>query len=122
VRVETVLQSGTYISAGEHPIVVRQSLPATGRSRASNIVVGRLLPTVASAVSGPVAVDVNGHVTATITIDGFLLGRNEDAILVGLYRDGAVAHLFDIVKPLPAPGDPPDNQQQLTLGIAATAR
>ena len=60
--------------------------------------------------------------TATVTINGFLLGRNEDAVLVGLFRDGAVAHLFDIVKPLPAPGDPPDNQQQLTLSIAPAAR
>ena len=122
VRVEALLQSGTYIAAGEHPIVVKQQLPATGRARASNIVVGRLLPTVAGAAVGPVAVDLNGHVTATITINGFLLGRNEDAILVGLYREGAVAHLFDIVKPLPAPGDPPDSQQQLTLNIAAPAR
>jgi hypothetical protein len=122
VRVETLLQSGAYLSAGEHPIVVKQQLPASGRSRASNIVVGRLLPTVTSAATGPVAVDLSGHVTVTVTLNGFLLGRNEDAILVGLYRDGAVAHLFDIVKPLTAPGDPPDNQQQLTLSIAPAAR
>jgi hypothetical protein len=122
VRVETLLQSGTYIAAGEHPLVVKQYLPSTGRSRASNIVVGRLLPTVTGATTGPVTVDASGHITAAITINGFLLGRNEDAVLVGLYRDGAVAHLFDIVKPLPGPGDPPDNQQQLTLNVAPSAR
>jgi hypothetical protein len=121
-RVETLLQSGTYLSAGEHPLVVKQFLPGTGRSRASNIVVGRLLPTVTSAATGPVAVDLDGHVTTVVTLNGFLLGKNEDAILVGLFRAGAVAHLFDVVKPLPAPGDPPDNQQQLTLSIAPAAR
>jgi hypothetical protein len=122
VRVESLLESGTYLSAGEHPLVVRQFLPATGRSRASNTLLGRLLPTLAGATTGPVTVDGSGHISASVTIDGFLLGRNEDAILVGLYRDGAVAHLFDIVKPLPAPGDPPDAQQQLTLAITAAAR
>lgn len=122
VRVETMLQSGTYLSAGEHPIVIKQYLPATGRSRASNIVVGRLQPTVTNAAVGAVAVDANNHVDCSVTVDGFLLGRNEDAILVALYRDGSVAHLFDVVKPLPAPADPPDNQQQFTLVIAPAAR
>ena len=115
VRVETLLQSGTYISAGEHPLVIKQYLPATGRYRASNMLVGGLLPTSPMPRTGPVAVDASNQVSSTITINGFLLGRNEDAILVALYRNGAVAHLFDIVKPVPAPGDPPDNQQQLRL-------
>lgn len=122
VRVETLLQAGIYISAGEHPLVIKQFMPATGRSRASNIVIGRLLPTVTSASTGPVTIDGFGNVSATVTINGFLLGRNEDAILVALFRNGTVQHLFDIVKPLPLPGDPPDTQQQLTLAIAASAR
>ena len=33
-----------------------------------------------------------------------------------------MADLFDIVKPVPALGDPPDNQQQLRLKIETTAR
>ena len=122
VRVETLLQSGTYISAGEHPLVIKQYLPASGRSRASNILIGGLLPTITDATTGPVTVDASNRVSCTVTINGFLLGRNEDAILVALYRNGAVAHLFDIVKPVPALGDPPDNQQQLRLKIETTAR
>lgn len=122
VRVEAMLQSGTLLSAGEHPLVIKQYLPATGRYRSSNIVVGRLLPTVTGATTGAVAVDAGGSVTVDVTINGFLLGRNEDAILVALHRDGAVAHLFDVVKPLPAPGEPADTQQQLTLNITPTAR
>jgi hypothetical protein len=120
VRVETVLRSGTFLSAGEHPLVIRQFLPGSGRYRASNILVGRLLPTVTSAATGPVTIDGSGFVSAAVTISGYLLGRNEDSILVALYRDGAVAHLFDVVKPVPA--IPPDNQQTLTLNIAGTAR
>lgn len=120
VRVDAYLRSGTYISAGEHPLVIKQFLPATGRYRASNILVGRLLPTVSTATTGPVTIDGSGFVIATITITGFLLGKNEDAILVALYANGAVAHLFDIVKPVPAV--PPDTQQSLTLSIASTAR
>jgi hypothetical protein len=120
--VEDSLQNGLRISAGEHPLTLRQFLPATGRTRASNLLAGRLLPTVTLAAIGPVTQDPDGFIAATVTINGFLLGRNEDAILIGLYRDGAVAHLFDIVKPLPGPGDPSDNQQQLVLGIPFTAR
>jgi hypothetical protein len=121
-RVETLLRSGTYISAGEHPLVLKQFLPETGRYRASNTLVAGLLPTLTSAAVGPVAVNPSNHVSTTITIDGFLLGRNEDSILVALYRDGAVAHLFDITKPVPLPADPPDNQQQLQLTIITTAQ
>jgi Pvc16 N-terminal domain len=121
VRVETLLQSGTYLSAGEHPLVIKQYLPATGRYRRSNTLVGGLLPTITGAMTGPIAVDAGNHVSTTITINGFLLGRNEDAILVALYRNGVVAHLFDIVKPVPLASDPPDNQQQLQLNIVTSA-
>lgn len=119
VRVDTYLQSGTYISAGEQPVVIKQFVPETGRSRSSNIVLGHLLPTVASAATGPVTIDGSGNVTVDITINGFLLGRNEDSILVALYRDGAAAHVFDVVKPLPPPID---NQQQLTVSITSAAK
>jgi hypothetical protein len=119
VRVDTYLQSGTYISAGEHPLVIKQYLPETGRARSSNIVLGRLLPTVTGAIAGPVVVDGSGNVTVDVTINGLLLGRNEDSILVALYRDGVAAHLFDVVKP---PPPPIDHQQQLTLSITAAAK
>jgi Pvc16 N-terminal domain len=121
VRIETALGSGALISAGEHPLFLRQYLPATGRTRASNLLVGRLLPTVTSVVVGAFADDGAGNLSGAITINGLLLGRNEDTILVALYRDGAVAHTFDVIKPLPAPGDPPDPQMQFTLNIPASA-
>jgi hypothetical protein len=122
VRVESSLQSGTYISAGERPLQVRQYLPSTGRYRASNLLVARLLPTVTSASVGAVTADAAGHISCNLTISGFLLGRNEDSILVALYQNGSVANLFDIVKPLPGPGDPPDAQQQLTLALTPTEK
>jgi hypothetical protein len=122
VRIDASLGTGAVISAGEHPLSLRQFLPATGRSRASNLLVGRLLPTVTSAVAGAFADDGAGNLSGNITISGLLLGRNEDSILAALYRNGVVAHTFDIVKPLPAPGDPPDPQSTLILNIPATAR
>ena len=122
VRIDATLGTGAVISAGEHPLSLRQFLPATGRSRASNLLVGRLLPTVTTAVAGAFADDGAGNLSGTITISGLLLGRNEDSILVALYRNGVVAHTFDIIKPLPAPGDPPDPQTALVLNIPALAR
>lgn len=122
VRVDPALGSGTQISAGEHPVTLRQFVPATGRYRTSNLLAGRLVPSLDSVAVGGLAADVNGNVAATLTFAGRLLGRNEDAILVALYRDGAVARMFDIVKPLPGLGDPPDDQQSLTLAILFPAR
>jgi Pvc16 N-terminal domain len=122
VRIDAALGTGAVISAGEHPLSLRQYLPATGRSRGSNLLVGRLLPTVTSATAGSLTDDGSGNLSGDITINGLLLGRNEDSILAALYRDGAVAHTFDIIKPLPAPGDPPDPQNQMTLSIPASAR
>lgn len=119
VRVPTALQSGSVISAGEHPLVLKQYLPATGRYRPSNLVVGALLPTVTAVVAAGLAIDLSGFMSGTLTVSGFLLGKPEDAILLALYRDGAVAHLFEIVK---TPPPPPDLQQQLVLTLAATSR
>ena len=122
VRVEAALGAGAIISAGEHPLSLRQYLPETGRSRVSNLLVGRLLPTVDAAIPGVFTDDGAGNLSGNVTITGLLLGRNEDTILVALYRDGGVAHTFDIIKPLPAPGNPPDPQNQMVLSIAASGR
>lgn len=121
VRVESALQSGTLLSAGEHPLLLRQLLPATGRTRASNTVLGRLLPTVITATPGVFTADAQAFLSGAVTITGFLLGRSDDSILVALQRDGTVAHLFDITLPVPAPGDPPETQQQLVLTIVSDA-
>ena len=122
VRVENSLQSGTLLSAGEHPLILKQFLPDSRRYRNSNILIGALLPTLSTVTPGIFVADIAGSLSGAITLDGFLLGRNEDAILVALYQNGTVAHLFDIVKTAPLPGDPPDMQQQLILTIANTAR
>ncbi len=117
VRIETALGTGTIISAGEHPLVLRQYLPATGRTRASSMLVGRLLPTVISATTG-VADDGSGNLCRVITIDGLLLGRNEDAILVALYQNGSVVHQFDVIRDLPELEGPPDPQNQIVLCLS----
>jgi hypothetical protein len=122
VRIEETLGSGAIISAGEHPLFLRQYLPDTGRSRSSNLLVGRLLPTVEAAAVGAFVDDGEGNLAGEITITGRLLGRNEDTILAALYRGGTVVHGFDIIKPVPAPGDPPDPQDQMILTIPASAR
>jgi hypothetical protein len=122
VRIEETLGTGAIISAGDHPLFLRQYLPGTGRSRSSNLLVGRLLPTVDAAAVGAFVDDGAGNLSGDITITGQLLGRNEDTILAALYRDGAVLHGFDIVKPLPGPGDPPDPQDQMILTIPASSR
>lgn len=122
VRIETLLESGTLLSAGEHPLVLRQSLPASGRSRPSNTLLGRLLPTISTATPGAFTADSEGHLSGNITLTGFLLGRSDDSILVALHHNGAVAHLFEITKAEPAAGDPPDSQQELILTIPTTAR
>jgi hypothetical protein len=117
VRVETSLRSGVLISAGEHPLVLKQYLPTTGRRRASNLLAASLLPTVTGANPGTITVDAEQNVSGSVTIDGFLLGRNDDAVLVALYRGGSVLRMLDVVKPEPGSGAPPDDQQQLVLEI-----
>jgi len=98
------LAAGRALAAGEHALAVRQALPG-GRSRSSNLLLGRLCPVVTAAT-------LDG--AGTLAIDGLLLGRDSDDVLVVLLRDGAVAHLFDT----PATG--PD-QTGLTVPGAAAA-
>ncbi|HEX9784427.1 MAG TPA: DUF4255 domain-containing protein, partial [Opitutaceae bacterium] len=88
VRIEAALRTGAIISAGEHSLVLRQYLPVIGRTRSSSMLVGRLFPTVTSAIIGVFIDDGSGNLSGSITIDGFFLGRNEDSILVVLYQNG----------------------------------
>ncbi len=82
------IASGTTLSAGELPLLVRRRLSPT-RTRASNLLAARLLPTLDSAA----------FVAGDLQLQGRLLGTDSDDILVLLYRetDGATVHRFDAV-------------------------
>ncbi len=84
----TPIASGTSLSAGEIPLVVRRRLSPT-RTRSSNLVAARLLPTLASAAL----------VAGDLQLQGRLLGGDSDDVIVLFYResDGATVHLFDTV-------------------------
>jgi hypothetical protein len=99
----TPIASGTAISAGEHPLVVRRRLSAT-RTRSSNMLAARLLPTVSGAALA----------AGDLQVSGVLLGTENDDIVVAFYQDGRTVRLFDIV----AAGV---NQQTLTFADVATA-
>jgi hypothetical protein len=92
-----LIASGTAISAGEHPLFVRRRLSAT-RTRSSNLVVARLLPTVSSA----------SLVAGSLVINGVLLGTESDDAVVAFYQDGRTVRLFDVVTASA-------NQQTLTV-------
>jgi hypothetical protein len=102
------------ISAGEHPVGVVQVL-SSGRRRGSNILTGRLRPTLTSANASGVAVSSSPpNVTANINLTGFLLGRAQDDVFLALYDadEGQVAYVFE--GPLTYTPD----QTGLTLAIA----
>lgn len=84
----TPIASGTTLSAGEMPLVVRRRLSPT-RARSSNLLLARLLPTLTGATL------VAGH----LELQGLLLGGDTDDVVVSFYResDGSTAHLFDTV-------------------------
>ena len=93
----TPIADGTAISAGEHPLVARRRLSPT-RTRSSNLLAARLLPTVTGA----------NFVAGTLTINGRLLGTGSDDVVVAFYQEGRTVRLFDAVTPSA-------NQQTLTV-------
>jgi hypothetical protein len=101
----TPIASGTTLSAGELPLVVRRRLSPT-RTRTSNLLAARLLPTVTGAAL------VGGN----LQLQGLLLGRETDDVMVLFYRetDGATVHVFDTVVTSA-------NQTTLTVNGAAAA-
>lgn len=99
----TPIASGTAISAGEHPLVVRRRLSAT-RTRSSNLLAARLLPTVSGAALA----------AGDLQVSGVLLGTENDDIVVAFYQDGRTVRLFDIVTA-------GASQQTLTFADVATA-
>lgn len=92
------IASGAAISAGEHPLVVRRQITPT-RTRSSNLLLMRLLPTVTSAALA----------AGNLSIAGVLLGTDSDDVVVAFYRNGRTARLFDTVA---------TSADQQTLGIA----
>lgn len=107
-RVDTSLGSGTAVSAGDLPLTIRQNLP-NGRYRVGPLVIVTLLPTLTTVAPGALTVAA-GKVSGTITLNGLLLGADNDDILVALYQDGTTVGTFDTVATTA-------NQQQLTLTI-----
>ncbi|MDH4581247.1 DUF4255 domain-containing protein [Pseudomonas sp. BN415] len=101
----TPIASGTNLSAGEMPLVVRRRLSPT-RTRSSNLLAARLLPTLDSAAL----------VAGDLLLQGTLLGTDSDDLMVLFYResDGVTVHLFDEVTTAV-------DQQSLVIAGAAAA-
>lgn len=81
---EGPVAAGGAISAGEHPLRLRQ-LMANGRYRSSNLLSVRLRPVVDGATLAG----------GNLDIAGALLGTADDDILVALYRDGSTVRVYD---------------------------
>ncbi len=99
------LESGTRLSAGELPLIVRRRL-GNDRFRSSNLLAATLLPTLTSAALAG----------GDLQLHGLLLGKQDDDVTVLFYRqnDGTTVHLFDTFS---ASAD----QQTLTVPGAAAA-
>lgn len=105
----TPVASGTVLSAGEHPLIVRRRLSAT-RTRSSNLVAARLLPTLEGAATAG----------ADLVLTGRLLGTDADDVIVALVQDGRAVRQFDTVV-ASGPSAPTPWQQTLTVPGAAAA-
>jgi len=82
------IASGTTLSAGEMPVIVRRRLSPT-RTRSSNLLAVRLLPTLSTAAM----------IAGDLVLTGLLLGSDSDDVMVSLYRsiDGVTVRTFDAV-------------------------
>jgi hypothetical protein len=112
-RVDGDIAEGRTVSAGSHPLSVVQTLP-TGRRRSSNLLIANLLPKLTEAKF--TASTTSGE-RGTIALEGVLLGREEDDILVAFYQNGEVVRAFDeieVVAPTSAT-DPEQTKLELTL-------
>jgi hypothetical protein len=100
----TPIASGTTLSAGEMPLVVRRRLSPT-RTRSSNLLAVRLLPTLTGATLAG----------SDLQLQGVLLGSDTDDVIVVFYRplDGATVRMFDTVTTSA-------DQQTLTVPDATT--
>jgi hypothetical protein len=95
--VPLALAAGNLLSAGSLPITAVQTL-STGRTYSSNAITGGLLPHVASATPSavtPINLNPGAPVTATIDLQGILLGTPSDQVFLGLSSNGQVVRIFD---------------------------
>jgi hypothetical protein len=119
-RIDPALIGASGISAGSHPVSIVQWLPATGKKRRSNALIGNLVPTIDTAEvplgSSTVITGTPDLVHATIKLRGKLLGNANDDVILALYRDGRVYKTFDVFSVLP---NPPPLQLDLELAMSA---
>ncbi|MCA9638301.1 MAG: DUF4255 domain-containing protein, partial [Myxococcales bacterium] len=98
--------TGDRISAGPRALRVVRTLPS-GRRRSSRPAILDLQPSVAAVavadVAPVLASDPDSPLTATLTIDGALLGGDDDDLFVGLIADGVCVAIFDELSDLPGP-------------------
>ena len=104
--VNPALANGSTIAAGSHPLSVVQQLPS-GRTRASNLLIANLLPTLTAItavlpakVAPPPPVPPPTRVFTTLEITGELLGRAQDDVFLALYREGRTVQMLDDFKDL----------------------
>ena len=100
---------GSGVSAGSHPISLIQPLLG-GLERRSNLLVGSLMPELATATPAGLIAVAGGKVMGNIDLTGTLMGTDADDVFVGLYRDGAVVQLISKFKEDPPALPPPDPQ------------
>lgn len=97
-RIDGALINAANLSAGSHPVSVVQTLPG-GKRRASNMLVGNLVPSVTAA--NPVAPPPG--IQTAIELTGELLGSATDDAILAFYQDGRVVRMFDaLTAPNPA--------------------
>jgi hypothetical protein len=117
-RVDAALINAAGMSAGSHPLTVVQTL-ASGKRRASNMLVANLVPTLATAV---VVLPVLPETFfAAIDLTGVLLGDESDDTVLALYGDGRVFSMFDVLTLPPAPPATPQTARRLVIEDAVPA-
>src|SRR5215213_767637 len=128
VKVREELVTGDLISAGGQALTVVQTITPT-RRRASNPLIGNLLPTVTSAtILASVPGTEAGTVAATIELRGLLLGNDADDIFLALYKDGQTVRVLDAFMTeadIPGPDEPPQTRKRVEMrpeegGLPAT--
>lgn len=116
-----IIKGGKALSAGNHPVCVRQNLPG-GKTRSSNYLAGNLIPilnnvTVTGVLQKVLDASINTHVIkGKLKLTGLLLGTHEDFILAAFFRNGSVKKMFEIALDPPA-GPPPPGPIQTELEL-----